>query len=87
MPRDIDQIIERLKTEFQGVIVTPLQAVHLGADDAGLWFVKIPGRAEEVQIESPHGGCPFLIESDFSDEKFHGHSVDEVISTVKRLYG
>jgi len=86
MPRDIDHIIERLKAEIPGVQVTQLQVTRPGADDDGLWFIKIPGRDGEVQIESSHGGCPFLIESDFTDERFHGHTVDEVISTVRRLY-
>ena len=84
--RDIDHIIERLKTEIPGVQVTQLQVTHPGADDDGLWFIRIPSRAEEVQIESSQGSCPFLIESDFSDERFHGHTVDEVVSTVRRLY-
>jgi hypothetical protein len=86
MTRDIDQIIERLKAELPGVQVTQLQVSHPGADDDGLWFIKIPGRDGDVQIESSHGTCPFIIESDFSSETFHGHSVDEVVSTVRRLY-
>ena len=86
MPRDIDQIIERLTNEFPGIQVTQLQVSHPGADDDGLWFIRIPGRDQEVQIESQHGSCPFLIESDFSTERLHGHSVDEVISAVRRLY-
>jgi hypothetical protein len=86
MTRDIDQIIERLKAELPGVQVTQLQVSHPGADDDGLWFIKIPGKDGDVQIESSHGTCPFIIESDFSRETFHGHSVDEVVSTVRRLY-
>ena len=86
MLRDIDQIIERLKTEIPGLQVTQLQVTHPGADDDGLWFIKIPGRVEEVQIESSYGSCPFIIESDFSAEVFRGSTVDEVVSTVKRLY-
>jgi len=86
MLHDIDQIIERLKTEIPGVQVSQLQVTHPGADDDGLWFIRIPGRAEEVQIESSHGSFPFLIESDFSAERLHGHSIDEVVSTVRRLY-
>ena len=86
MTRDIDQIIERLKAELPGVHVTQLKASHPGADDDGLWFIKIPGKDGGVQIESSHGTCPFLIESDVSDEKLQGRSIDEVISTVKRLY-
>jgi hypothetical protein len=86
MRRDIDHIIERLKAEIPGVQVTQLQVAHPGADDDGLWFIKIPGRTEEVQIESSYGSCPFIIESDFGSDVFHGHTVDEVVSTVRRLY-
>ncbi len=86
MSRDIDHIIERLKAELAGVQVTQLQVAHPGADDDGVWFVRIPGRVEEVQIEPPRNSCPFVIESDFSAERFHGQSVDEVVQLVMRLY-
>jgi hypothetical protein len=86
MARDIDQIIERLKTEITGINVTQLPVIHSGADDEGLWFIQIPGRAEEVQLESPHGSCPFLIESDFTPERFHGLSIDDVVSTGRRIF-
>lgn len=86
MPRDINHIIDRLKAEIPRVQVTQLQVAHPGADDDGLWFITIPGRDGEIQIESSHGSCPFLIESDFSDERSQGHTIDEVVSTVRRLY-
>jgi hypothetical protein len=86
MARDIDRIIERLKTEIPDVHVVQLQVSHPGADDDGLWFIEVPGRIEKVQVESSHGECPFLIESDFSAASSLGHTVEEVISTVKRLY-
>lgn len=86
MLRDIDNIIERLKAEIPGIQVSQLQVTRPGADDDGLWFIKVPGRAEEVQIESSHGGCPFLVESDFSTERLHGQSIDEVVSLVRGLY-
>ena len=86
MQRDIDLIIERLKAEIPGVHIAQLQVTHPGADDDGLWFIEISGRSETVQVESSNGGCPFLIESDFNDERFHGHTVQEVVVTVKRLF-
>lgn len=85
MLRDIDQIVERLKTKIPRVQVTQLQVGYPGSDDDGLWFIRIPGRAEEVQMESFHGSCPFFIESDFSAETFQGHSVDEVVLIVMGL--
>jgi len=87
MARDIDRIIERLKAEIPGVHVVRLQVSHPGADDDGLWYIEVPGRAEKVQVESSNGECPFLIESGFGTERIQGHTVEEVISTVKRLYG
>ena len=82
--RDIDQLIVRLRAEIPGVQIEQLRVVHPGADDDGLWFIRIPGRVE-LQIESSNGACPFLIESDLSAERFHGQSVEEVVSTVRRL--
>ena len=46
MARDIDQIIERLRTEIPGVHVAQLRVRRPEADDDGLWFIEIPGRAE-----------------------------------------
>jgi len=86
MPRDIDQIIERLKAAMPGVEVTQLQVTHPGAGDDGVWFIKIPGTDGEVQIESSHGSCPFLIESNLSDDRIYGRSIDEVVQKVRGLY-
>ncbi len=86
MARDIDQIIERLKAEIHGVRVEQLRAKSPGADDDGLWFVQIPEREEEVQIESSNGLCPFLIESNFNSERLSGRSVEEVVAIIKHLY-
>jgi hypothetical protein len=81
---DIDQIIERLKAQIPGVHITQLRVAHPGPDDDGVWFIQTTDRPR-VQIESSSGDCPFLIESDFTSEKFLEGSVEEVVSTVKRL--
>jgi len=85
MTRDIDQIIELLRREIPGVQITQLQVPHPGADDDGLWFIKVPGLTKEVQIESSSGACPFLIESDFSSERHNGRSIYETVGTVMKL--
>jgi hypothetical protein len=87
LQRDIDLIIERLTTDIPQIQVDQLKVVHPRADDDGLWFIHIPDHEEEVQLESSYGSCPFLIESDFSDARFHAHSIEEAVTTVKRLYG
>lgn len=86
MPRDIDRIIERLQTEMPGVKVDQLQVSHPGADDDGLWFITVSGRPGEVQIESSDGSCPFLVESDFDEQRLLGRDVDEVIELIRRFY-
>lgn len=86
MPRDIDQIIERLKSAIAGVEIAQLKVAHPGADDDGIWFVRVPGIVGEVQIESSSGARPFDVESDFTSDRYRAQSVDEVVSTVVRLF-
>ena len=85
MPRDIDQIIEQLRLEISGIEITQLQVTHPGADDDGIWLVKVPGRTGQVQLESSFGACPFVIESDFSDDKHEGRTTEQVVSIVTKL--
>jgi hypothetical protein len=82
----IERISARRNAEIPGVQITQLQVSHPGADDDGLWFIDIPGGAGGVQVGSSTGNCPFVIESDFSDEKYYGSSVDDVVAAVKRLF-
>ena len=86
MKRDIDFVIEQIAASVPGVRIEQLNVAHPGADDDGLWFINIPGEEKQVQIESSEGSGPFVIESDFNDERFHGHTVQEVVATVKRLF-
>lgn len=83
--RDLDRIVERLKAEMPSCEIDQLQVVHPGGDDNGLWFINVPGQETTVQIESSYGDCPFLIESDFDNQRVEGRTVDEVVGTVKRL--
>ncbi len=86
MPRDIDLIVEQLTANIPGIHIEQLKVRHPGADDDGLWFINIRGQTGEVQRESSNGMCPFLVESDFSNERSYGDTVDDVVATVKRLY-
>jgi hypothetical protein len=86
MPRDIDLIIERLTASIPGIHIEQLRVRHPGVDDNGLWFINIPDQKGEVQIESSIGMCPFLVESDLSNERSYGNTVEDVVATIKRLY-
>lgn len=79
MNRDVDPIIERLTATIPGVRIEQLKMKHPGADDDGLWFISIPDRVGVVQIESSDGICPFIIESNFNNERFNGRTVEEVV--------
>jgi hypothetical protein len=87
MQRDIDLISQQLTASIPGIHIAQLDVSHPGADDDGLWFINIQDHAGQVQMESPDGMCPFLIESDFSNERVYGVSVGEVIRTIRRIYG
>jgi hypothetical protein len=80
--RDVEQIIELIRKICPAVEVNQLKVRHPGADDDGLWFFRQPESPFEVQIESPYGTCPFLIETDETPERFTTNSVAE---TVQRL--
>ena len=83
--RDVDQIIELVRAIGPGVNVAQLKVLHPGADDDGLWFFSQPESPFEVQIESPNGMCPFLIETDESAKRFTGTSIDETVQTLSAL--
>ena len=65
--------------------IRQLEVSHPGADDDGLWFFTWPGSNFEVQIESPNGMCPFLIETDESDARFTSSSVEETVKMLVKL--
>ena len=62
MQCDIDSVIAKLQRAFPKIAVEQLRVPH-PADDAGIWFFTYPGVDDEVQLESPDGQAPFLVES------------------------
>jgi hypothetical protein len=83
--RDIDQIIRLIVSFCPTVNVRQLNVSHPGADDDGLWFFNRPGSEFQVQIESPTGACPFLIETDESDARLTTKSIDETVEILTKL--
>jgi hypothetical protein len=80
-----DTIIEKLRAQHPSVAVEQLKVAFPGADDDGIWFFTEPSFLIEVQIESPNGTCPFLIETSEHDERIEAETVDEVVATLTRL--
>lgn len=83
--RDVDIIIQSICNLCLGVNVRQLKVSHPGADDDGIWFFTQPQSEFEVQIESPTGMCPFLIETDESDDQFTGGSIEETVQVLAEL--
>jgi hypothetical protein len=80
--RDVDGIIEGVRQVFPEIIVEQLKVTH-PADDDGLWFFHLPENPkDEIQIESPYGKCPFLIENMRNDDRKNGETVEQVVGII-----
>lgn len=80
--RDVDRIIEDVRQIFPEIIVEQLKVTH-PADDDGLWFFHLPENPkDEIQIESPYGNCPFLIENMRNDERKNGETIEQVVAII-----
>lgn len=83
--RDVDRIVQLVKEICPGVEVKQLRVRHPGADDDELWYFDQPASEFQVQIESPEGMCPFLVETDENDDRLTGCSVEETVEILTRL--
>ena len=83
--RDIDQIIQSMMKICPTVKVRQHDVPHPGADDDGIWFFKRPGSEFEIQLESPKGMCPFLVETDENDARLTTSSTEETVSILVQL--
>jgi hypothetical protein len=79
--RDIDKVIERVKTALPDVRWEQLKAGH-PADDDGLWFFTLPGLNEDVQAESSSGMCPFLVEGNKEGQRVDCATIDKTADTI-----
>lgn len=77
--RDVDEIIEQIRSLSPAVSVYQIHVTHPGADDDGLWSFASPECPFTVQIESPDGMCPFLMETDEHDRRLTIETVGDVV--------
>ncbi len=80
---DLEAVIRGVKGHFPNIDWQQLPVTHPGDDD-GIWFFKLLGSRDEVQIESSDGLCPFLIETNRHDGRQVAETVEEVVETVVR---
>ena len=83
--RDVDKIVELIRSVHPALVVEQLKVSHPGADDDGLWFFGQPDSPFQVQIESSNGACPFLVETDETNTRFTTNSVEETAQTLLAL--
>jgi hypothetical protein len=83
--RDIDRVIRQIMAVCPAVKVRQLNVRHPGADDNGVWFFEQPASKFEVQVESTNGTCPFLIETDESNERLTASNVDQTVQILSKL--
>lgn len=83
--RDVDTIIQLVRDICPALQVKQLRVLHPGSDDDGLWYFDQPASEFQVQIESPKGMCPFLVETDENNERLIGRSVQETVEILTRL--
>jgi hypothetical protein len=82
--RDINAIASQLGAWRPEIILEQIRVKYPGADEDGLWFVRLPGSPIEVQLESSTGTCPFLVEFSNSPERLEVSSVTDAFLAVLR---
>jgi len=65
----------------QWVFAREILLCQQAADDDGLWWFKIAGSKNDIQVESSSGNCPFLIETHLISEETT--SLEETIRSIK----
>ena len=85
MPKDIEQLTDALRRAYPEITIEQLRAAQPGADD-GLWSVNHPRAFTEVQVESPTGDVPFVIESDLAPPML-ARAVDDAVRIVTERLG
>jgi hypothetical protein len=84
MAHEIERVIADVRRLIPEVEIVQMQRTH-DADDDGLWWFKIPGVKEDIQIESSNYNCPFLVEHDSmknSSAAITCRSVEETVQTI-----
>jgi hypothetical protein len=81
----LDRIIQLVRGVCPPVDVQQFRVSHPGADDDGLWYFGQPASEFQVQIESPNGMRPFLVETDENNDRLAGRSVEETVEILTRM--
>jgi hypothetical protein len=69
MNRDIDKISAAVRAKLPAIEIKQHQSKYPGYEDDGVWWFRLPGTKDFVQIDSPDGQCPFLNSSTRNSER------------------
>ena len=58
---DIDRVVDLVAAALPNLSVVQHHDAW-PADDEGVWFFRLPNVGSEIQLESPGGMCPFIVE-------------------------
>lgn len=76
----LDHIFDSLRASFSGLRIERLTVTNESNDEL-LWFISLPGKPVELQIECrPAGESPFLVESD--DESKETNEISVAVETL-----
>jgi len=81
MAKDIEKIIQQVRRLIPSVQVVQMDKYNPGDDD-GLWWFRLPGVKQDIQVESATGNCPFTVESDDSQGPVNVGTIDEVVRAI-----
>ena len=91
MGRDVDEIIERVKQRVPDAEAWQHRVPNPLVDDDGVWFFTVPGakraryRPKSIQIESPNGMCPFLVEHDDMTSTSEAETARTINEAVEKI--
>lgn len=82
--RDIDQVASALRRRFSELLVEQRPGAYAAIDES-IWFINLPPTSIEIQLESPTGNCPFLVESNLNPERLSAATIGEAINMVSSM--
>jgi hypothetical protein len=82
--RDVNKVVRVLLARYPDLKVQQLEVKH-PFDDEGLWFFTHPSIPFQVQVETPTGNAPFLVETTEHNERYACASVRDLLGVLTHL--
>jgi hypothetical protein len=78
----IDAVFASLHATRADLSIERLQVIH-PSDDNNLWYIRVAGQPDDVQIDAyPGGQPPFLIEGNGDRQQLSTSDTDEAATTI-----